>query len=172
MSSYSAPDGGFVDTSSVGEQTFTVTATDLAGNTATVSHGFSVRYQVQPAGPEGSFLENPIPGGGDQLGSATLEGSFEVEEIIAIRFQLMDINGDLISDAHPALSIVRVTIDEDGDESYFTFSGSWTFEYDPDTTEYFFKFDPAGFSPGIYDLWIAFGDGAHKRIRVMLEERP
>lgn len=163
-----SPDGEPIDTSSVGDHIFTVTAADLAGNTASVSHTYSVRYRIQPTGAAGTFLENPIAGGGGQVGMARLEGVYTVGEIIHLSFRLTDIDGVYVTDAHPTLSVVEVTI-LDGEESYRVFPREWAFEYTPDSDGYFMDFGTSDLAAGIYDLWIAFGDGARERIRVMLE---
>lgn len=167
----SVPDGGLINTGIVGDHIFIVTATDLAGNTTIVSHNYSVRYEKEPTGAEGSFLKDPqaVAGGGGQLGTTTLEGVYTVGEIISIRFQLTDANGNYVTDAHPSLSIVEVTI-VNGKESYNALLEVWAFEYDPVAFEYFLDLDTSGLGVGIYDLWIAFGDGTQRRIRVVLEE--
>jgi hypothetical protein len=56
-------DGAPIDTSSLGEKTFTVTARDRAGNVRTVSHGYTVcrvgplQVAVRDSAPA---LDNPV----------------------------------------------------------------------------------------------------------------
>ncbi len=164
----SAPDGGRVDTASVGDKVFLVTAMDLAGNRAEASNRYRVRYKVQPTGAEGSFLESPLVGEEIQVGLFNLEGIYNVGETVRLRFQLTDIDDISVPDAHPSMSIVEVAI-TDGEESYTALPYVGVFQYDADTNEYILDLDTSGLSAGIYDLWIAFGDGELERVRIQLE---
>jgi dipeptidyl aminopeptidase/acylaminoacyl peptidase len=68
-----APDGATIDTSSIGVKTFTVTATDNAGNTTRVAHRYSVEQTTSgavSAGSGGTVESNPDPSPADPVGAA------------------------------------------------------------------------------------------------------
>jgi hypothetical protein len=79
-----------VDTASPGAKTFTVTATDVAGNTSTATASYFVRYAF------GGFLP-PVAAGGN--------GLFRLGSTIPVKFQLQDYFGALVSTATARLSL-------------------------------------------------------------------
>jgi hypothetical protein len=70
-----APDGGDVDTSSVGEKTFTVAATDNAGNKASKK----VTYTVVDQAPPSIQIATPADGGAYDIG-ADVAASYSCED--------------------------------------------------------------------------------------------
>ena len=140
-------------TGSVGLHAFTVTAVDLAGNTTSVTVPYWVVYNILPRGVA--------------VGIAVLEAVYTVGEVIHVRFSLTDSEGELISDAIATCTLVKVTLGMDK-ETYMILK-VWKFNYDVETALYYLDIPTEGLTPGIYDLWLSFGDGTHRRLRVRLE---
>ena len=163
-------------TGSVGSHNFTVTATDLAGNTTTVTVTYRVVYTVTPGGVAGGggaaseqqvgFLDKSIAGGGGAVGIAPLEAIYTVGEPINIRFSLTDVNGDDISDAVVSCTLVKVTLKSE--ESYDVLN-LLKVTYDDEAKIYRLGIKTDKLAPGIYDLWLGFDDGTQKRLRIQLE---
>jgi hypothetical protein len=87
------PDGGLVDTAAVGPREFTVVASDLAGNTASVTAGFRVVYDFVGFLPP---VRNRPRANERQAGAA-----------VPIRFELGGNHGlDVIEDGWPQVAVV------------------------------------------------------------------
>ncbi|MCD5408195.1 hypothetical protein LR090_02995, partial [Candidatus Bipolaricaulota bacterium] len=173
--------GESIDTASVGLHEFTVTAADNAGNTSVATVTYRVAYNVLPGGIAGGggalgegvggFLDKSIAGGGAAVGIAPLEAVYTVGEVIHASFAITDVAGNPVVGATTTCTLVRVSIAEDGEESYLVL-GFWMFGFDEDTGLYFLDIETEGLEPGIYDLWLGFGDGVPRRLRISLEEPP
>jgi len=165
-------------TGSVGLHEFTVTATDLAGNTTTKTITYRVVYTILPGGAAGGggaagegkgtpgFLDKSIAGGGGAVGITTLEAVYTVGDIIHARFSLTDADGNNIPDAVVSCTLVKVTL---GEEEAYEVLNLWRFGYNADTELYYLDIPTEGLAPGIYDLWLGFDDGTQKRLRIQLE---
>jgi hypothetical protein len=87
------PSGLPLDTSTVGAKTFSVSATDNAGNAAAVTSAYAVHYWysgiLQQIKPDGSSV-------------------FKLGSNIAIRFQLADAAGGTVTDATASLWLAKI----------------------------------------------------------------
>jgi len=139
---------------SPGRHTFTVTATDAAGNTATATAVYYVSYTMLPGFPlesaggggaeeEPSYIQYSAGGGGDVSVSP-----------LSVAMQLLDGHGMIVSDALADLTVVEVAVLEGGSETYNILLPIYIFEYDPDTGRYVLEFSMEALDPGVYDLWI------------------
>jgi len=166
-------------TGSVGFHEFTVTAVDLAGNVTTVTVLYQVVYNVHPGGVAGGaagveeepvgFLDKSIAGGGGEVGIAQLEAIYTVGEVIHIRCSLTDAEGELVTDAVITCTLVRVHILPE--REHYIILHLWPLDFDEETSLYYLDIGTEGLVPGIYDLWLGFDDGTHRRLRIRLEER-
>jgi hypothetical protein len=90
------PDGGLVDTSVLGEHTFTVTATDLAGNPTTKTVTYFVQYTFQGFKPP---VDNP-----------PIINVANAGRTIPVKWSLLDRNGQFISDLNVVTSVTSERI--------------------------------------------------------------
>jgi hypothetical protein len=156
-----------LDTSWAGFQTFAVRAVDQAGNEAREEVDYRVVYVIVPTGPEDAFLDRPLPPEEvRQVGRFTVRARYAVGESIRISFALYDAFSRPVSRAVPTLTVSEVRQDEEGKEHH----NIWAWRGIPHVGEgqYVIEYPTEGRTPGIYDLWIGFGDGHHERIRVEL----
>ncbi len=163
-------------TGAPGLHNFTVTATDLAGNTTTETITYRVVYTVLPGGAAGgggaegeggTFLDKSIAGGGGAVGITTLEAVYTVGDVIRASFSLTDAEGNNIPEAVVSCTLVKVTL---GEEEVYDVLNLWGFNYDADTELYSLDIATEGLAPGTYDFWLGFDDGTQKRLRIQLEE--
>lgn len=143
--------GQNIDTSTVGEHTFTVSATDNAGNTQVNNITYYVRYNF------GGFQ---APLGNNKV--------FKTGGTIPIKFQLIDYNGNIINNAVVHLYVAKITDDIIGtDESATSTSNADTgnlFRYDSTNNIYIYNLstqnNPLGM-PGTYQLKAMLNDGSY-----------
>ena len=163
-------------TGAPGLHSFTVTATDLAGNTTTETVIYRVVYTVLPGGAAGGggaageqqpvgFLDKSIAGGGGAVGIAPLEAIYTVGDVIHASFSLTDADGNNVPDAVVSCTLVKVTL---GEEEVYDVLNLWGFHYDADTELYSLDIPTKGLAPGTYDLWLGFDDGSPRRLRIQL----
>lgn len=137
--------GNQIDTSSVGPKDFSVTATDLAGNSVTKKIEYDVVYSF------GGF-QSPT----------TKDKSFNCNSTIPVKFQLTDASGKYISDAVASLKIddkeaVSSGKSNEGDE----------FRYSLENNQYVFNLALKSMSleSGVHTLKIGLDDGiSHEQI--------
>jgi len=181
----SFPNGGVLRTDEAGTFMASVTVVDLAGNRTSAFVQYQVTYVVEETGQvtvDGenvdSFIHNPIAGGGGDAESMVDASTFLIGEIISLRFQLFDRNGALISNARPVLSIIKVNIDEDGNESRVALPVVLPFAYLTDKAdeasetqggEYVLDVDTTDFETGHYEFIIQFGDGTSRILEINIE---
>lgn len=119
------PDGDPIDTSTVGDKTFTVTATDDAGNDTVTTVNYSVIW------PFGGFTG---PVGGAMLNLAKAGG------VVPVRFSLGGDRGmGILASGYPKSIRISCDTSEQADplEEYAASSpGNNTLSYDPSTGEY------------------------------------
>lgn len=160
-----APVGAAVDMSP-GLHTFTVSATDTAGHTTTVTSSYRVAYTIEPGFPAGgggsaeqepSYVEIPAGGGGTESGL-----------LVHVAFVAKDGAGHPVLSAVADLTIVAVTGAEDGSESYMLLLPVYVFAYDPEAGVYAVAFSPTALEPGVYDLWIGLDDGTNTVVRITI----
>jgi hypothetical protein len=138
-------DGDAIDTATAGTKSFTVTATDNAGNETTETVSYEVVYEF------GGF-EPPHDGAGpyEARRGATLP----------IRFSLYDVDGSAVGDAVARYSIV----DADGE----TVSSGGPFRYEPEDSHYLLGVSTRGLAAGSYTLVLELDDGTEQEIQLEL----
>lgn len=116
--------GNSIDTSSVGTKSFTVTATDLAGNTTSTTVSYKVIYNF------GGFLSPLGPG----------PKVFKAGSTIPVKFKLTDANGNSVGSVVASASLLGTSVAtgcryDDTDEQYICnlklpkeFFGSYTIQ--------------------------------------------
>jgi hypothetical protein len=132
-----APSGANLDTSAVGPQTFTVTATDLAGNHATMTRAFNIQYASF-----GSCLDST---GHSILQPINADGSsvFKQKSTVPAKFRVCDANG--ISVGTPdVVSSFRLVQKSSGtvtdvDESVVSTTPDTAFRWDPTAKQWIFN---------------------------------
>ena len=140
------PSGGQLDTASVGAKSFTVTATDLAGNVAApTSVNYSVKFGIQAL-----FDQTKA----HKAGSA-----------VPIKIRLVDAVGSNVSSAGlpvHAVSVIQVSsqastaLDDAGSSN-----PDFDFRYDPSLGGYIFNLKTTGYGTGAYLLNFAAGGGTY-----------
>lgn len=122
--------GSNIDTSSLGTKTFTVTATDVAGNTSTASVTYTVSYNI-------CLLYNPMQPHHNQ---------------VPIKLELCDFNNVNLSSASTVLTAVSVT--PAGSVISPSNPGN-LFRFDPTIAPgggYIYNLNTHGLPPGVYSL--------------------
>jgi len=153
-----------------GFHVFVVRARDKAGNETVVEVNYQVVYKIIPAGAQGTFVDNPLPPEArTPKGKLPLLARYIQGQLIEIAFVLKDYFDEIYPDGVPTLTVTEVKF-EGGRERHVIWS--WlTIPYDPDEGVYRIYYPTAERKPGIYDLWLGFGDGTHVRIRVEVVPR-
>jgi len=160
--------GSLIDTAAPGYHDFTVTATDLAGNSTVVTVTYRVVYEVAPGGVagggggvepgEGGFLDKSIAGGGGEVGLAPLEAIYNVGDVIYASFILTDNDGNPVTNAISTCTLVHVTFSDD--KEIYAILNLFVFTSDGETGLYWLeiptKTEESELEPGIYDLWLGF----------------
>ena len=133
------PSGDPIDTSSLGAKSFTVTATDLAGNNTTTT----VDYEVVPY---------TFGGFGAPLTISMKD--FKKMSTIPVKFQLFDTFGNPVGNAVATLTVNGATAVSSGnsnDRNYF--------RYDPVKQQYIFNLSTKMLSLGSNELKVTLDDG-------------
>jgi hypothetical protein len=138
--------GENLDTETVGPHTLNFTASDNAGNAASLSITYYVEYDFS------GFLS---PAGMDK--------SFKAGSSIPVKFAITDAGAGYPADAAAKLYVARMTDGKAEDEfpavSKSAAAEGNQFRYDTDSKQYIFNLDTKGFAPGEYRLRIDLGDG-------------
>jgi len=143
--------GQFIDTSTVGQKTFTVTATDKAGNQATKTVTYNVVYShgvdfLPPVNPDGTSC-------------------FKLGSTVPIKFQLTDASGAYVSTAVATLEVTYVDpstgneVTEDVVSTSAATSGN-LFRYDPTSNQYIFNMGTKRYKVGTYIILARLDDGS------------
>ena len=147
-----------IDTSTVGEKTFEVTAEDYAKNTATetvnyVVYGFG--GILPPFKPEGISV-------------------FKLGRTIPVKFQLWDADGNPITDATARISLEEIIGEfpsgspEEGESTSAATSGN-LFRYDDTDNQYIFNLATKGLSIGTWEITITVNDSGSYSVRIGLK---
>jgi len=151
------PSGDPIDTNSIGTKQFTVTATDNAGNTTTISITYKVVYKF------GGILQ-PINADGS--------GSHKLGSTIPVKFQLTDANSKSVSTAHATLFYAKVTNDGLGDAYEAISSGNANtancFRYEGNQYIFNLSTKNTGFTTGTYQITIVLDDKTTQTVRITL----
>ncbi|HWJ02476.1 MAG TPA: PxKF domain-containing protein, partial [Verrucomicrobiae bacterium] len=144
------PSGSSLDTGSVGEKTFSVTATDNAGNANTVTITYNVVYNfggiLQPINPAGSSV-------------------FKLGSTVPVKFQLTDSDKVFVSTALAKIYYAKIKDNIVGTNVEAVSTSNATtgnlFRYDLTNNQYIFNLSTkSGFSPGTYQISIILDDGS------------
>ncbi len=142
------PNGEPIDTLTVGEKTYTVTAMDMAGNVTTRQVTYHVRYAtsnvLQPINPDGSSL-------------------FNLNRTIPVKFRAWDVFGFTVTDATAHLYVTKISsvvlgqvlepeVLVDGDTNNL-------FRYDAAGEQYIYNLSTKGMTIGTYLIRIGLNDG-------------
>lgn len=158
-------------TGDVGVCVFRVTAADMAGNASVVEVNYQVIYRVIPAGAGGTFIDKPLPEEGrKEVGGRPLLARYVRGEPIEISFALEDYYGEVVPDGFPTLTVTEVRFE--GGRAKHVIRDWLGIPFDVERGIYRIAYPTAKRAPGIYDLWIGFGDGNHVRLRVEIAPRP
>jgi hypothetical protein len=155
------PSSPAVDTSSVGTKTFSVTATDKAGNVTIKTVKYSVVYKF------GGILQ-PINSDGSSV--------FKLGSTIPVKFQLTDANVVFVSTAQAnKIFYAKITNSVVGtDVEAVSTSNATTgnlFRYDSVSNQYIFNLSTkSGFTAGTYQISIILDDGSTaKTVQISLK---
>ena len=147
------PDGGTVDTTTLGAHTFTVTATDLAGNPSTKTVTYFVRYGFQGFKQP---VDNPPIINIAKLGST-----------IPLKWSLLDRAGNFISDLNTVTSVSSERIPcpsaaSDVIEETVT-PGLTPLQYDAANNQFIYSWQTEkAWGTGCRRLWLALMDGTKR----------
>jgi len=139
--------GVAIDTATVGEKAFTVTATDNAGNSDTKTITYFVNY-----GFIGLLPPYQAP-----------PKAFKITSSIPLKWQYTDYSGTVIdsSAANPSIEIkpwvLSDTLSSYGDPITPNDPGSSGLRYDSETMTWQFNWQTKGLTAGIYGIWVTSG---------------
>lgn len=156
-----------LDTTSPGYQTFWVVARDRAGNAARLEVDYQVICKIVPVFPTGFWLDRLLPAK-EQLPVGTLPvlARYKVGEEVKFAFVLKDVNDLPFVRGRPNVLVTEVRFTDEGERHTIW---KWLgIPYDGHQGFYFLRYGTAERRPGIYDLWLGFGDGQSARLRIEL----
>ena len=152
------PNGEAIPTSTVGPQTFSVTATDNAGNSVTKKVTYSITYNF------GGILP-PIKADGSS--------TFNKGSAVPVKFRLTDAGGNYITTATARLNLAPIVSSNPGQEIPATSKGNSNtgnyFRYDTTDNLYIFNLDTKPLSTGKWQLRIKLDDGTMKTVNIQLK---
>jgi hypothetical protein len=143
-------DGANIATNSAGPKTYSVNASDLAGNTAEANHTYSVRYGF------GGFRQ-PI----DNL---PVLNQAKPGRTIPVKWQLTDASGNYVSDLSSLASLLSAPIACDAApssivEEQLNPTGGTAFRYDASENQFIFNWDSSTSWSGCRLLQLKLSDG-------------
>lgn len=152
------PNDAAIDTSIVGTKTFTVVATDNAGNTATQTAHYTIAYNFLGILP-------PIREDGSSI--------FNSGSTVPVKFRIADANGNYVSTAIANLTYQLITDEVLGtiEEAVSTSAATDenTFRYDSTDNLYIFNLATVGMNTGAYQLNVNLDDGTVHSVRISLK---
>ncbi|MBI5038500.1 MAG: PxKF domain-containing protein [Nitrospirae bacterium] len=151
--------GNVVTLNKLGINTFTLSASDRAGNTSSQTTTFNVVYNfsgvLQPINPDGSSI-------------------FKLGSTVPVKFQLKDANGVYVSTAVAKIYLAKVTDGITGTELEVTSTSSAdtgnTFRYDSSGNQYIFNLGTKSLSAGTWRIRIDLGDGTLNTALISLKK--
>ncbi len=164
----SAASGTPLDTSFPGFQTFWVVARDRAGNTARAEVDYRVVCVIEAVLPSGFYLDRWLPPEERVLmWKRPVLARYVRGEPIVIAFRLLDAQGRAGAWTRPSLLLTQVRPDPEFEEKH-TIWDLVPIPYDAEAGCYRLVYDSGKRDPGVYDLWVSFGDGQTERIRIQI----
>lgn len=158
---------GFLDTTSPGYQTFWVLARDRAGNISRLEVDYQVICKLVPLFPTGFWLDRLLPPEEQvKVGMLPVLARYRVGEEIKFAFILRDVNDLPFVRGRPNVLVTEVRFTDEGERHTI-----WDWRgipYDEEQGRYFLRYSTSERRPGLYDLWLGFGDGQSVRIRIEL----
>jgi len=143
--------GAPLDTASFGAKSFTVTATDVAGNSATTTLGYSVPFATKG-------LQGPLNDKGNKL---------------ELKFELLDADGRSVTTATPVLHLAKLVGGAWGPEfdpvSHSKPKTSTVFTYEKKPKEYRYDLNTKVLKKGTYRLRIDLGGGAEFSAQITIK---
>jgi hypothetical protein len=143
-------DGAPVDTSTVGANTFTVTAADTAGNVSSVTHSYGVVYDFS------GFLE-PVK-------NPNTVNTGKAGRTYPVKWQLRDASGAFVTDLSAVADLVAkptscIQFSDDPTDALETSStGATSLRYDTSSDQYVYNWATPG-TPGCYTLFLKLAGG-------------
>jgi hypothetical protein len=130
------PNGAALPTSPVGHYTFAVAGADHAGNSATVTHGYDVRFSTTLClGSAGHTVLQPINVDGTSV--------FKQKSTIPVKFRVCDANGISIGEAVVAnfrlAQVTNGTVTTEVNEPVDSTTPDTTFRWDPQAQQWIFN---------------------------------
>lgn len=161
-----AQPGETLDTDHPGHQTFWVLARDRAGNTARIEVDYRVICYIETVLESGFYLDRLLPPEEQVLmWQFPVRARYSRGEPIVIAFRLLDFYRQPGPWTRPNFLLTQVRPDPEFGEKHTIWD--WVFiPYDAEAGFYRLSYDTTGREPGVYDLWLGFGDGQSERIRV------
>jgi len=152
-----APSGQAIETATVGMKTFSVAATDNAGNQAeqTVTYGVCYAYSgvLQPINPDGSSI-------------------FKLGSTIPVKFQLRDAGGNYVRTAIARIYVAKISDGIVGSEMEAASTSAATtgnlFRYDSTSDQYIFNLGTKPLSVGTWQIRILLDDETSKYVMISL----
>jgi hypothetical protein len=150
--------GAALSTSPVGHYAFAVTATDQAGNSANVTHGYDVRFSTSLClGSAGHTVLQPINVDGTSV--------FKQKSTIPVKFRVCDVNG--ISVGASVVANFRLaqmtygTVTTDVNEPVDSTTPDVTFRWDPQDQQWIFNTNTKALSANrTYGYVVTLTDGS------------
>ncbi len=152
------PSGNAINTASVGTKTFSVDATDNAGNTNTKKVTYYIRYKC-------SGILQPINADGSSI--------FKLGNTIPVKFQLWDAGGNFITNAVAKIYVAKISDGIIGTEMEANSTSNATtgnlFRYDSTSNQYIFNLGTKTLSTGTWQIRIELDDGTSKTVTIGLK---
>lgn len=147
--------GDILDTSKVGKNTLTFTATDKAGNKVVKTITYYVNYDY-------SGVLKPINDDGSSV--------FKAGSTVPVKFQLKDANGSYVNNAVAKLYIAPITDGKVGTEIKAVSSSSVFDEnvFRNEDNQYLFNLSTKNLTEGAYQIRIELGDGTINTLNITL----
>ncbi|OCA87910.1 hypothetical protein A8F94_08750 [Bacillus sp. FJAT-27225] len=147
-------ESGTIDTSKIG--TFTVKATDRAGNTVVKTYTIVYNYSgiLQPINQNGSSI-------------------FKAGSTVPVKFQLRDAQGGFVSSAIATISFKKVGAEAQGNVIEAVSTSAATtgnlFRYNATSNQYIFNLSTKGYEKGQYNITITLNDGKSYTVEIGLK---
>ncbi|MDD5669047.1 MAG: PxKF domain-containing protein, partial [Candidatus Omnitrophica bacterium] len=155
-----ASNGQLIDTATLGQKTFRVTATDKAGNTADTN----ITYNIKNYNYIYSGVFPPI----NQDGTSV----FKLNRTVPVKFQLKDQFGNFVSTAVARIYLSKLTNSIIGNEIEPESTSQATegnlFRYSSTDNQYVFNLGTKNLSQGTWQIRIALDDNTSKYVNISL----